>query len=77
MRRHSSGASAQACGGWLFRESLESQKKDNTPLLHLVYSHDLKYADIFGRFLVVFSTFSFKDLLFAFLSLTVKIQLIE
>jgi len=57
----------------LFREALESQKKDNTPLLHLVHSDDLKYVDIFGRF----STFSFKDLLFEFLSLTVKVRLLE
>jgi hypothetical protein len=51
-----------------FREALESQKKDNTSLLHLVHSEDLKYVDIFGRF----SMFSFKALLFKFLSLAAK-----
>jgi hypothetical protein len=56
-----------------FREALESERKDSAPLLHLVPSYDLKYAHIFGRF----STFSFKDLLLAFLSLTVKIRLLE
>jgi hypothetical protein len=35
----------------LFREALELQKKDNTPLRHLVHSDDLKHVDIFGRFL--------------------------
>jgi hypothetical protein len=57
----------------LFREILESQRKDNTPLLHLIHSDDLKHI----RFLVMFSIFSFKDLLFEFLSLTVKVSLIE
>jgi hypothetical protein len=57
----------------LFRDILESQKKDNTPLLHFVHSDNLKYIDIFGRF----SAFSFKDLLFGFLSLTVKVRLLE
>jgi hypothetical protein len=41
----------------LFREVLESQKNDNTILLHLVHSDDLKYDYIFRRF----STFSFID----------------
>jgi hypothetical protein len=53
----------------LSREALESEKQDNTPLLHLVHSDDLKSVDIFDRF----STFFLKDLLFEFLSLTVKV----
>jgi hypothetical protein len=57
----------------LFRETLESQRKDNTSLLHLVPSEDLKYCYIFARV----STFSFKDLLFQFLLLTVKVWLLE
>jgi hypothetical protein len=68
-----------------FREALESQKKDNAPLfhlvhlvhlihlIHLVHSDDLKYVDIFRRF----SIFAFKDLLFEFLSLIVKVRLLE
>jgi hypothetical protein len=52
----------------LFREALESQEKDNTPLFRFVHSDDVKYAEI----LAVFSTFSFKDLFFEFLSWTVK-----
>jgi hypothetical protein len=38
----------------VFREAVESQKKDNTPLLQLVHSDDLKYADSFRRFFNVF-----------------------
>jgi hypothetical protein len=57
----------------LFREALESQKKDNTPVLHFVNSGDLKYFDILSRF----QTFSFKDLLFEFPSLTVKVRLFD
>jgi hypothetical protein len=38
----------------LFREALESQKKDSTLLLHLVFSDDLKYADLLRRFLSLF-----------------------
>jgi hypothetical protein len=38
----------------LFREVLESQKKDNAPLLHLVHSDDPKYFQIFGRFFNLF-----------------------
>jgi hypothetical protein len=57
----------------LFREARESQKKDKAPLLHLIHSNDLKYVDIF----VIFSTFSFKDLLFDFLSSTVKVRLLQ
>jgi hypothetical protein len=42
----------------LFREALESQKNDNTPLIHLVHADDLKYVDIFGRFFnVLFQRF--------------------
>jgi hypothetical protein len=57
----------------LFREALESQRKDETPLLHLIHSNDLKSVDIFP----VFSAFSFNDLLFEFLSLAVKLRLLE
>jgi hypothetical protein len=56
-----------------FREAIESQNKDNTPLFHLVHSGNLKYICVFGRF----SAFSFKDLLLEFLSLTVKVRLLE
>jgi hypothetical protein len=49
-----------------FREARESQKKNNTSLLHLVHSDGLKYVDSF----VFFLTLLFKDLLFGFLSLT-------
>jgi hypothetical protein len=38
----------------LFREALESQKTDSTPLLDLLNSDGLKYDDIFGRFFNVF-----------------------
>jgi hypothetical protein len=38
----------------VFREALESQKKDNTPLLDLAHSDDLKYVNIFGCFFNVF-----------------------
>jgi hypothetical protein len=38
----------------LFRESLESQKNDNTPVFNLVHSDGLKYADIFARFFNLF-----------------------
>jgi hypothetical protein len=38
----------------VFREAPESQKKDNTPLLDLAHSDDLKYVDIFCRFFNVF-----------------------
>jgi hypothetical protein len=37
-----------------FREDLESQKRDNIPLLNLVHSDDLKYADIVRLSLNVF-----------------------
>jgi hypothetical protein len=57
----------------LFRETLESQKKDVPPLLHLVHSDNLKYADTIARFL----TFSFKDWMPKLRSLTVKIPLLE
>jgi hypothetical protein len=56
-----------------FREALESQKKGATPLLYLVHSDDLKCNEISGPF----SAFSFKGLLFEFLSLTVKVRFIE
>jgi hypothetical protein len=55
-----------------FREALESQKRDNIALLHLVplvHSKNLKYLYIFGRF--------FNDLFFEFLSLTRKVRLLE
>jgi hypothetical protein len=42
-------------------------------LVHLVHSDELKYVYIFGLFL----TFSFKHLLLEFLSLNVKVQLLE
>jgi hypothetical protein len=41
----------------LFRDALESQKKDNTLLLHLVplvHSGGLKYDHIFRRFFSLF-----------------------
>jgi hypothetical protein len=38
----------------LFREALESQKKDNIPLVHLIHSDNLKSVDIVGRFFNVF-----------------------
>jgi hypothetical protein len=63
----------------IFRAALESRKKDNIPLLHLVHlvhlvhSDNLKYVDIFSAF----STFSFEDLLFEFVSLAVNVRLLE
>jgi hypothetical protein len=56
-----------------FRETLELQNKDSTPLLHSLHFDDLKCGDIFGHF----SAFSFKDLLFVFLSLIVNVRLLE
>jgi hypothetical protein len=37
-----------------FGEALELRKKNNTPLLHLVHSDDLKCIEIFGRLFKVF-----------------------
>jgi hypothetical protein len=71
--QHSPGAPNKLLVDGLFQEALESQKKDDAPLLHLVHSDDLKYLDIVRRF----ATFSFKDLLFEFLSLIVKVRLFE
>jgi hypothetical protein len=34
----------------LFQEAFQSQKKDNTPLLHLIHSNDLNNLYVFGRF---------------------------
>jgi hypothetical protein len=57
----------------LFREAFESQKKDNTALLHFVHSDDMQYRHSFRR---VFNL-SFKDLLFQFLSFAEKVRLLE
>jgi hypothetical protein len=54
MRRHSPGALQQAHDGWTFREALESQKKDNTSLLHLIHPDDLKCVDFFRPVFKVF-----------------------
>jgi hypothetical protein len=49
----SRGARQHARDGWRFREALESQKKENTPLFPLVPSDDLKYLDKLCHFLNV------------------------
>jgi hypothetical protein len=73
MRRHCLGHRNKLVVDGLFREALGSQKQHNTPLLHLLRVDDLKSTGIF----VISSMFSFKDFLFEFLSLTVKVRLLE
>jgi hypothetical protein len=70
------------------REVFESQKKDNIPLLHFVHMihmihmirmiHFVHFDDLKCLYILAsFSTFSFNDLLFEFLSLTVNVRLFE
>jgi hypothetical protein len=56
-RRHSPGTWQQAHSGWHFSRGAWLAAKDNTRLLHLVHSDDLKYVKSFARFFNLFQRF--------------------